>query len=39
MEDVWHLPLAEARATLGVRGAEDVDTTHEGAIWFGTIAA
>ncbi len=39
MEDTWHLPLAEARAKLGVRGAEDVDTTREGAIWFGTIAA
>ena len=39
MEDTWHLPLADARAKLGVRGAQDVDTTREGAIWFGTIAA
>jgi hypothetical protein len=38
MEDVWHLPLAEARAKLGVRGAEDVDTEAEGAIWFDAAA-
>jgi ubiquinone biosynthesis protein COQ4 len=35
LEDVFHLPLAEARLALGVRGAMDVDTTREGAIWSG----
>ncbi len=39
MEDVWHLPLEEARAVLGVRGAKDLDTAHEGAIWAGDAAA
>ena len=33
LEDVFHLPLEEARAALGVRGAEDVDTSAEGAFW------
>lgn len=39
MEDVWHLQLEEARAALGVRGAKDLDTAHEGAIWAGEAAA
>ena len=33
IEDAFHLPLAEARAALGVRGAVDVDTEREGAFW------
>lgn len=33
MEDYWHMPLAEARAALGIRGAMDLDTEREGAIW------
>jgi hypothetical protein len=33
MEDVWHLPLEEARRTLGIRGAVDLDTQREGDIW------
>jgi len=33
IEDVWHVPLAEARDRLGVRGAVDRDTAAEGAIW------
>ncbi|MBU6392975.1 MAG: hypothetical protein KGQ75_00215 [Sphingomonadales bacterium] len=36
LEDVFHLPLEEARAALGVRGAVDVDTDCEGAFWAGT---
>ena len=32
-EDVLHLPLAEARAALGIRGAEDVDTSGPSARW------
>ena len=32
-EDVFHLPLAEAREKLGVRGARDVDTTAASNIW------
>jgi ubiquinone biosynthesis protein Coq4 len=39
METVWNLPLEDARRVLGVRGAEDVDTAREGAIWFGRAAA
>ena len=39
LEDVFHLPLAEAREKLGVRGTEDVDTSREGAIWAGLEAA
>lgn len=39
MEDYWHLPLAEARAALGVRGAKDLDTAREGEIWSGRLAA
>lgn len=39
MEDVWHLPLEEARAALGVRGARDLDTAREGEIWSGRITA
>ncbi len=35
METVFHLPLEEARAALGVRGAVDVDTHREGAFWAG----
>jgi ubiquinone biosynthesis protein COQ4 len=33
IESVFHLPLEEARAALGVRGAQDIDTAREGAIW------
>lgn len=33
LEPYFHLPLDEARAALGVRGAVDVDTDLEGAIW------
>ena len=33
LEDYFHLPLAEARAALGVRGAVDVDTDAAGAFW------
>ncbi|MCP1470428.1 ubiquinone biosynthesis protein Coq4 [Sphingobium sp. OAS761] len=33
LEPAFHLPLDEARAALGVRGAEDVDTSREGAFW------
>ncbi len=33
LEDVFHLPLEEARAALGVRGAVDVDTDAAGAFW------
>lgn len=33
MEDVWHTPLEEARAKLGVCGAVDLDTQAEGDIW------
>lgn len=36
MEDVWHVPLEEARAKLGVRGARDLDTQKEGDFWIGT---
>jgi len=39
MEDVWHLPLEQARAALGVRGAKDLDTVREGEIWSGRAAA
>ena len=35
IETVFHLPLEEARAALGVRGAVDVDTHREGAFWAG----
>lgn len=35
LEPVFHLPLEEARAALGVRGAVDVDTDREGAYWAG----
>lgn len=35
IEDAFHLPLEEARAALGVRGAVDVDTHREGAFWEG----
>lgn len=35
IEDVFHLPIEEARRVLGVRGAVDVDTSREGAIWAG----
>lgn len=33
LEPCFHLPLEEARAALGVRGAIDVDTSQEGAFW------
>jgi ubiquinone biosynthesis protein Coq4 len=33
MEDYFHLPLDEARAAIGVVGAEDIDTSREGEIW------
>jgi len=33
LEPAFPLPLAEAREMLGVRGAEDVDTSREGAFW------
>ncbi|MEY3906634.1 MAG: hypothetical protein RIR59_1457 [Pseudomonadota bacterium] len=39
MEDVWHLPLEEARARLGVRGAIDLDTRKEGDVWGGVPTA
>lgn len=35
-EDVFHLPLEEARKALGVRGAIDVDRKKESAVWAGT---
>jgi ubiquinone biosynthesis protein COQ4 len=35
IEDAFQLPLKEARALLGVRGAVDVDTDREGAFWAG----
>lgn len=35
MEDVWHLPLEEARKKLGVRGAVDLETQKEGDFWGG----
>jgi hypothetical protein len=34
-EDVFHLPLAEARAVMGVREVEEVDTTEPSRIWDG----
>ncbi len=39
LETVFHLPMEEARAALGVRGAEDVDTEREGAIFAGRLVA
>jgi len=33
LEDYFHLPLDEARAALGVRGAFDVNTDDAGAFW------
>jgi ubiquinone biosynthesis protein Coq4 len=33
LDPCFHLPLAEAREALGVRGVEDVDTSREGAFW------
>ncbi|MCB2066621.1 MAG: hypothetical protein KDE15_08290 [Erythrobacter sp.] len=33
LEDYFHLPLEEARAALGVRGAVSLDTHAEGAFW------
>ncbi len=39
MEDYWHLPLEDARAKLGVRGAYDVDSWREGEIWAGRLDA
>jgi ubiquinone biosynthesis protein COQ4 len=39
LETVFHLPMEEARAALGVRGAEDVDTERAGAIFAGRMYA
>lgn len=39
MEDVWHTPLEDARANLGVRGAKDLETEREGAFWGGQLKA
>jgi ubiquinone biosynthesis protein Coq4 len=39
IEPVFGMRLDEARRVLGVRGVVDVDTTHEGDIWFGKVAA
>lgn len=39
LEPVFGLTVEEARRVLGVRGVEDVDTTREGDIWAGRIAA
>ena len=39
MEDVWHVPLEEARARLGIRGAVDLDTRREGDFWGGKADA
>lgn len=39
LEPCFHLPLEEARAALGVRGAVDVDTDLEGAFWAERIPA
>jgi hypothetical protein len=38
-EPVFAMTIAEARAALGVRGVEDIDTTQEGAIWAGRHVA
>ena len=38
LEDVFHLPLAEARAALGVRGAEDIDTSEQGEFFLDRAA-
>lgn len=35
MEDVWDIPLEEARSRLGVRGAVNLDTQKEGDFWGG----
>ncbi len=35
IEDVWNVPLKEAREQLGVRGAIDLDTQADGDIWSG----
>jgi ubiquinone biosynthesis protein COQ4 len=39
LEDIFHLPVEEARRMLGVRGVEDVDTRREGEIFAGRLAA
>jgi ubiquinone biosynthesis protein COQ4 len=39
LEPTFHLPIAEARRVLGVRGAVDVDTSRAGAIFAGRLAA
>jgi len=39
LETVFHLPMEQARAALGVRGYEDVDTEREGAIFAGRLVA
>ena len=39
IEPVFGMTLDDARKTLGVRGVVDVDTTREGDIWFGKVAA
>lgn len=33
MENYWDMPLEDARAALGVRGARSLDTERAGAIW------
>lgn len=38
-QDIFHLPLEEARKVLGVRGVEDADTWRVGEIFAGRIAA
>lgn len=39
LEDMFDLPLDEARRVLGVRGAEDVDTHHAGEVFAGRQTA
>ncbi len=39
MEDVWNVPLDQARAQLGVRGARDLDTQAQGDFWGGKADA
>lgn len=38
IETAFDLPLEDARALLGVRGAQDIDTSREGAVWAGIDA-
>jgi ubiquinone biosynthesis protein COQ4 len=39
MEEVFHLPVKEARKRLGVRGVVDADTHHAGEVYAGRAAA